>query len=412
VRSLKVDAAVGLFIERGHSVAPGFAADDADAVREICRRLDGIPLAIELAASRISSMTLGDVRDRLDRRFKLLVGSRRSLERHQTLRHAVQWSYDLLDDAEKALPERCSVFAGGFEIQSACAVAGSDDPDDFAVMDLLHSLVRKSLLVVDRSTSRTRFSMLETIRQFAEKRLAASGSAGEARDAHARHFAGREVEIMAVWDSPRQREAYERFTVGLANLRTAFRRAAEQLDLIDGADITPNPWALSFALLAYGMACCDADPVRAREALHRGLVIAQGSGNRFCESHLANVPGRLEARHGDPLAALDYLTLAIGNYHGSGNTSVIHVPLAALAALFDRREHYEAAAKIAGFALNSLTAAWIPEINTAIAHLRDVLGDQTYESLARKGETMTTAEMVVCAYDQIDQARTELNAVS
>src|SRR5947208_7324933 len=76
--------------------------------QEICRRLDGIPLAIELAASRISSMSLDDVRDRLDRRFKLLVGFRRSLERHQTLRHAVQWSYDLLDDAEKTLLERCS----------------------------------------------------------------------------------------------------------------------------------------------------------------------------------------------------------------------------------------------------------------------------------------------------------------
>ena len=79
---------------------------------EICRRLDGIPLAIELAASRMASMTASEVRDRLDHRFRLLVGSRRGLERHQTLRHAVAWSYDHLDDAEKALLERCSVFAG------------------------------------------------------------------------------------------------------------------------------------------------------------------------------------------------------------------------------------------------------------------------------------------------------------
>ena len=84
--------------------------DDADAVAEICRRLDGIPLAIELAASRMLSMTVTEVRDRLDDRFRLLVGSRRGLERHQTLRHAVQWSYELLDDAEKALLNgvRCS----------------------------------------------------------------------------------------------------------------------------------------------------------------------------------------------------------------------------------------------------------------------------------------------------------------
>ena len=111
VRSLDVDVAANLFVERAHSVAPGFSADEADAVVEICQRLDGIPLAIELAASRISSMTASDVRDRLDQRFKLLVGVRRGLDRHQTLRQAVQWSYDLLDDAEKALLARCCVFS-------------------------------------------------------------------------------------------------------------------------------------------------------------------------------------------------------------------------------------------------------------------------------------------------------------
>ena len=152
-------------------------ADEAAAVVEICRRLDGIPLAIELAASRMASMTASEVRDRLDHRFRLLVGSRRGLERHHTLRHAVAWSYDLLDDAEKALLERCSVFAGGFDLQSACAVAGFDDPDDYAILDLLDALVRKSLLVADRSSGRTRFSMLETIRQFAEEQLVARGEA-------------------------------------------------------------------------------------------------------------------------------------------------------------------------------------------------------------------------------------------
>jgi predicted ATPase len=138
-------------------------------------------LAIELAASRMASMTAAEVRDRLDDRFKLLVGSRRGLERHQTLRHAVAWSYELLDDAEKSLSARCAVFAGGFDLQSACAVSGFDDVDDYAVLDLLDALVRKSLLIADRSTGRTRFSMLETIRQFAEEQLVASGDAEEAR---------------------------------------------------------------------------------------------------------------------------------------------------------------------------------------------------------------------------------------
>ena len=123
--------------------------DEAGAVAEICRRLDGIPLAIELAASRMASMTASEVRDRLDHRFRLLVGSRRGLERHQTLRHAVAWSYDLLDDAEKTLLERCSVFAGGFDLGGVCAVVGPEDIDEFAILDLLDALVRKSLLIAD-----------------------------------------------------------------------------------------------------------------------------------------------------------------------------------------------------------------------------------------------------------------------
>ena len=233
-------AAVNLFVERARNLAPRFSIDKADevaAVVEICRRLDGIPLAIELAASRMASMTAREVRDRLDQRFRLLVGSRRALQRHHTLRHAVAWSYDLLDDAEKELLERCSVFAGGFDLQSACAVGGPEGVDDYAVLDLLDALVRKSLLVADRSSGRTRFSMLETIREFAEEQLVTNAHADVARTAHARYFAGRETDILALWESPRQREAYDWFTAELANLRTAFRWAADHGDLDVAATI-------------------------------------------------------------------------------------------------------------------------------------------------------------------------------
>ena len=133
--------------------------------------------------------------------------------------------------------DRCSVFAGGFDLQSACAVAGFADVDDFTVLDLLDVLVRKSLLVADRSSGRTRFSMLETIRQFAEEQLIASAAAEEAHAAHARYFAGRAADVMSLWDSPRQREAYDWFAVELANLRTAFRWAADQGDLDVAATI-------------------------------------------------------------------------------------------------------------------------------------------------------------------------------
>jgi hypothetical protein len=138
----------------------------------------------------------------------------------------------------------------------------------------------------------------------------------------------------------------------------------------------------------------------ALDALRRCLVIAQDSGNRGAASAQAEFLARLEAEHGGTVSAFDHLTLAIRNYHNSGNTTTIRIPLA------------EPAATIAGFALSPMAAAALPEITTAITHLRDVLGDQTYESLARKGETMTTAAMATYAYDQIDEARAELNAVS
>jgi predicted ATPase len=245
-------SAAALFVERAAAVrqdVPLGATGESAAVVEICRQLDGIPLGIELAASRMQSMTASEVRDRLGDRFRLLVGSRRGLERHQTLRHAVQWSYDLLDDGERSVLDRCSVFAGGFDLAGAQAVTGSDD--DFATLDLLDALVRKSLMVADHSSGRTRFSMLETIRQFAEEQLAATGEATEARTAHARHFATREPDIMAAWDSPRQREAYEWLTTELANLRTAFRWAADRGDLDDAATVATYAAFLGFCIDNY-----------------------------------------------------------------------------------------------------------------------------------------------------------------
>ena len=168
--------------------------------------------------------------------------------------------------------------------------------------------------------------------------------------------------------------------------------------LIDAAEATRNPYALSFALLAYGFAFRDADPDRALDALRRGLVIAQDSGNRANR----DTPGGHVWPSSRPSTATRWprsitSLLAIRNYHDSGNTTTIRCPLAVLAALFDRLGRYEPAATIAGFAFSPLTAGVVPEITTAIAHLRDVLGDQTYESLARKGETMTTAAMATYA---------------
>ena len=200
-------------------------------------------------------------------------------------------------------------------------------------------------------------------------------------------------------------------TTGSTFAMSALRSNPMTGEMIDAAEATHNPGVISLALYAHENAFRDADPVASLDALRRGLVIAQDSGNRTTESLLAVSLCRLEAVYGDPLAALDYITLAIRTFHDSGNTASVHGSVSILAAVFDRLGRYEPAATMAGFAVIPYTAM-LAEFNTLIAHLRDVLGDQTYESLARKGETMTTAAMATYAYDQIDQARAELNAVS
>jgi hypothetical protein len=165
-------------------------------------------------------------------------------------------------------------------------------------------------------------------------------------------------------------------------------------DLIEIVESNQNAFALSYALLAYGYAFRESDPVRGRDALRRGLLVAQESDNRLTESILAMTLGRAEAEIGNPIAALDCARQSIANYYDAGNTSAIRVPLAWLAALFDRLSHHESAATVAGFAVSPMAEATIPELGTSIARLRAVLGDQTYETLAQ------------C--EQIDQARAEL----
>jgi predicted ATPase len=246
VRDGVASAGVALFVERAQAVNPGFGLDDeADsaAVTEICGRLDGIALAIELAAARMVSMSAQDVRDRLGDRFRLLSGSRRGLERHQTLRHAVQWSYDLLGDDERTVLQRCSVFAGGFDLAASTAIC--EHSDEYAVLDVLDSLVRKSLITVERVDRHARYGMLETIRQFAEEQLAATGHGGEVRDRHARFYAEQAATRWAVWDGPGYRAATEWVEDEFSNLRAGFRWAADKGDVVTAATIAAHTTMLT-----------------------------------------------------------------------------------------------------------------------------------------------------------------------
>jgi predicted ATPase/class 3 adenylate cyclase len=171
--------AVRLFVERAAAVLPGFRLthDNASAIAQVCSRLDGIPLALELAAARVTVLRVEQIAARLDDRFRLLTGgSRTAVPRQQTLRALIDWSYDLLAEAERVMLQRSSVFVGGWTLEAAEAVCAGDGLDHDEVLDVLAQLVNKSLVVADREQGQeTRYRLLETIRQYALERLVESG---------------------------------------------------------------------------------------------------------------------------------------------------------------------------------------------------------------------------------------------
>jgi predicted ATPase len=189
--SARSDATV-LFVERARGVDAEFAVDETSeaAIAEICRRLDGIPLAIELAAARVVAMTPEEIAQLLDERFRLLTGGRRTaVERHQTLRATVDWSYSLLSETERVIFDRLGVFPSSFDIEAACAVAGGDGIDEWDVRDALRSLVTKSMVgTASGLRATTRYQLLETMRQYARERLEETGDADTRRRAHAVYF--------------------------------------------------------------------------------------------------------------------------------------------------------------------------------------------------------------------------------
>jgi predicted ATPase/DNA-binding winged helix-turn-helix (wHTH) protein len=187
LRALEACEAVRLFVERAQLSVPRFslADDTADAVAEICRRLDGIPLAIELAAARVKMLSVEEIRARLDDRFRLLTGgSKAALARQQTLLATIQWSYDHLAPDQRRLLRRLSVFVGGWTLGGAVRVAG-EQLDEYAVLDLLARLVDQSLVTTHRvAGGTTRYSMLETVRQYAHDRLSEAGEGETTRNRH------------------------------------------------------------------------------------------------------------------------------------------------------------------------------------------------------------------------------------
>jgi len=245
--AVAASGAVRLFVDRAVAVDAGFALTSSNAapVAEVCRRLDGIPLAIELAAARVPTMTPAELATRLDRRFRVLAGGRRgAVERHQTLRAAIDWSYELLTPAQQVLLARLSVFSGGCALDAAEVVCAGDSVEVDDVLDLLADLVARSLVVADHEGGVTRYRLLETIRQYGEDRLEAEESEA-LRARHGEHYA-------------QLAEAFCQHIFGSAQLEWARRVAADAENLVaamnwaidtDNADIglrigaNVNPWS-------------------------------------------------------------------------------------------------------------------------------------------------------------------------
>jgi predicted ATPase/DNA-binding CsgD family transcriptional regulator len=226
------DDAIELFADRARLAQSDFAvtADNAATVTEICGRLDGMPLAIELAAARVRALSPEEILDGLRDRFRLLTGgSRTAVRRQQTLRASVEWSHALLTEPERILFRRLAVFLGGFDLDAAEAVAGSAELERYQVLDQLSLLVDKSLVVAETISGSTRFRLLETMRQYAQEKLGESGEADAVRTRHRDYYTAMALRLDDHAQS-RKKVLLDEAEREMDNLRAAFAWSLDNAD--------------------------------------------------------------------------------------------------------------------------------------------------------------------------------------
>jgi predicted ATPase len=224
--------AIELFTDRARRARPDFVVgeDNRALVEEICRRLDGMPLAIELAAARVRALSLPQILDSLHDRFRLLTGgARTAVRRQQTLRASVDWSHALLTEPEQVLFRRLAVFAGGFDLGAAQAVGASSDVETYQLLDQLSLLVDKSLVVAEDTSDGMRYRLLETVRQYAQEKLGESGEADQVRSRHREHYSRTAANLQSM-ARPGDEPLIEWAKVEIDNLRTAFTWSRENSD--------------------------------------------------------------------------------------------------------------------------------------------------------------------------------------
>jgi predicted ATPase/DNA-binding CsgD family transcriptional regulator len=318
-------AAVRLFLDRAEAADPSFTAtaETEHVIGEICRRLDGVALAIELAAARVDAMSPGQIAQRLDERFELLTtGSRAAVEHHQTLRAALDWSYGLLADEEAAVLRRLSVFAGGCTADAAADVCGERGVERSGVPELLESLVCKSLVVCDEKAWGPRYRLLETIRDYGTRELEARNEGARARTRHAAWCIRlTEAGERELYGSSRA-EWIERFEVEHDNVRAALRwaaiegRADEAMRLASAMTIfwstrgyltEGRTWLMSTSRLG----AAGASPLRARVLWGAGFLAELTSDYRLARDLLGHSLAIAEQSGDSSTASRALMTLGI-----------------------------------------------------------------------------------------------------
>ncbi|MCC6188188.1 MAG: tetratricopeptide repeat protein, partial [Anaerolineales bacterium] len=336
--ALECDAA-RLFVERATHALPSFrlTPQNADAVIAACRRLDGLPLALELAAARVKLLTVEQITQRLDDAFRLLTrGPTGSLPRHQTLRATMEWSYQFLSGPEQVLLRRLSVFAGSFAVEMAESICGAGLSDQ-GVLDLLTDLVDKSLVsVLERGAeAEPRFRLLETIRQYARERLEAAGEAGEIRTRHLEWFAQFAQQTESKLAGPEARAALTQLDANVDNLRLALRWVRTSRAVDPGLRLAGSLWVFwqTRGYLAEGrswleelLALQDRSPSMPVPMLVRTKALYAAAALAFRQADYARAEALAEAslndarqaqdpaRTGVPLSLLAILATERGDY--------------------------------------------------------------------------------------------------
>ena len=380
IEPLRLEAAVELFAKRASAISPGFDVDQSvDTMRSICERLDAIPLAIELAAARVRTLSVGEISSRLHERFQLLTSPDRSaVPRRQTLAAMIQWSYDLLTPEEQSLLRCLSIFRGTFSLAAATAVYAGGTANEYRVLDLLTSLADKSLVTVKLALA-TRYALLETIREFAAQKSAGEGEAMTAATRHAEHFAAVAAQAYRDFDTRVPPGWLDRLAPDIDNFRAALEWTLVGLgDRHIGAQMAADCGVIFLRL---------------------GLLT---EGLRWCERALrvADVPmatiGRVEyvasMMHNNSLAsarALDAAQRAAASYRQSSDERGLIRALSQTAYQFARASRFEEAHAAAAEAIQRARDSGDPNILVAV--LRRCASSLPPEAIAQARELFDEA---------------------